>query len=613
MIKKRYMVAGALSAALTACGADIHAPPAGSGAMANSAGGTGGTTGGSAGGTTGGSSNTGGTGGGTGGTSPGAGGTGTGGTGGTGGSGTGGTSGYSGAAGADTTCTPGIPVTSQVPRMKNAAYDAVMHDLLGVTTLATANNVAPSALLSPDSDGSLDQISWTGYQQAAQTVAAEVIGGANKTKFISCDGTSADCLTTTLKTFGRKAFRRPLTDTEVTSFMRLNSLTPKGTADQVAQAMLTAILESPSFIMLPELGQTPDPSGALQLTSYEVATRLSFMLWGSVPDDTLNSLADAGTLTTKDQILSQAQRMLKDPRANAGFARFLHYYAGIEAGSHWVNVQSHDPALYPTFTDASYAPAMAELDSFYDDVVQSGGSFKDLFLSSNAFVNKDTAAIYGLNPASYGTDLMKVQLDANQRPGFLTRAGFLSTFSKYDTTSPILRGAFIITKVLGIPLGQPPPGAINTPVPVGDYTTMRQEIDALTAAEKCKSCHHAYINPAGYVLEHFNSVGTWQDTDPLGGAIDGTGNVIVSSDPNATPQAMSAPLDLMNAIASSQQAKFVYAQQLVAFASNRVPNDNDNCTAQTLTNNMATDGYPLVNLVADYTQADSFRLRTVGN
>ncbi len=612
MIKKRYLVAGALAATLTGCGADIHAPPGGSGAMANSAGGTGGTTGGSTGAITGGSSNTGGTGGGTGGNSSGAGGTGTGGTG-IGGTGTGGTAGYAGGSGGDTTCAPGIPNTSQVPRMKDAAYDAVVHDLLGVTTLATANNVAPSVLLSPDSDGSLDTISWNGYQEAAQTIAAEVIGGANKSKFISCDGSSADCLTTTLKTFGRKAFRRPLTDTEVTSFMRLNSLTPKGTPDQVAQAMLTAILESPSFIMLPELGQVQDASGALQLTNYEIATRLSFMLWGSVPDDMLNAAADAGTLTTKEQILAQAKRMLGDARAAAGFTSFLHYYAGIAAGSHWVNVQTHDPKLYPTFTDASYTPAMAELDSFYEDIVQNGGSFKDLFLSSNAFVNKDTAAIYGLDPTKYGADLVKVELDENQRPGFLTRAGFLSTFSKFDTTSPILRGAFIITKILGIPLGQPPPGAINTPVPMGDYTTMRQEIDALTAAQKCQSCHHGYINPAGYVLEHYNSVGTWQDTDILSGPIDSTGNVIVSSDPNATPQAMSSALDLMKAIAASQEAKFVYAQQLVAYASNRVPNENDNCVARTLSNNMSGDAYPLVNLIADYTQADSFRLRTVGN
>ncbi|HTQ06266.1 MAG TPA: DUF1592 domain-containing protein [Polyangiaceae bacterium] len=602
MIKKRYLVAGALSATLTACGADVHAPPSGMGAMSGTAGGTGGTTGGS-GGTTGGSLNTGGTSSGTGGNSSGGGGTG----------GTGGSSGVAGSGGIASDCAPGIPATSQVPRMKDAAYDAVVNDLLGVTALATAGNVKPSALLSPDSDGSLDDISWNGYQKAAQTIAAEVMAGTNKAKFISCDGSSADCLTTTLKTFGRKAFRRPLTDTEVTSFMRLNSLTPKGTPDQVAQAMLTALLESPSFIMLPELGQNQDPaSGALALTSYEIATRLSFMLWGSVPDDTLSAAADAGMLTTKDQILAQAQRMLKDPRAAGGVTSFLHYYAGITAGSHWVNVTTHDPNKYPTFTDASYTPAMAEMDSFYQDVVLNGGSFKDMFLSPNAFVNKDTAAIYGLNPASYGADLTKVTLDANQRPGFLTRAGFLSTFSHYDTTSPILRGAFIITKVLGIPLGTPPPGAEQTAPPMGDYMTMREEIDALTAPDKCKSCHHGYINPAGYVLEHYDSVGTWQDTDPLGGPIDGTGNVIVSADPNATPVAMSSPLDLMQAIAASDQAKFVYAQQLVAFATNRVPNPNDDCVVATLTSNMASDSYPLVNLIADYTQADSFRLRTVG-
>jgi hypothetical protein len=531
-----------------------------------------------------------------------------------GGAGTGsGTGGAGGAGGATTTvlaCVPGVPPTSQIPRMKDAAYDAVISDLLGLTALSNNGNQPPSSLLSPDSDGAITDIGWNGYLSAAQEIAAEVMAGTNKSKFISCDPTKdTSCLTNTVKSFGRKAFRRPLTDAELTSFMRLNSLTPAGKPLEVAESILYAFLASPSFIQLPELAQDKDGSN-VKLNSYEVATRLSFLLWGTVPDDTLNSAAESGQLTTKDQISAQAQRMLKSDKAKAVVTNFLRYYAGIETGSHWVNNSSHDSSKYPAFTDASYAPAMAEMDAFFQDVVLGGGAFKDLFLGNNAFVSKDTAALYGLAASSYGTQLTKVALDANQRPGFLTRVGFLSTFSKYDVTSAILRGAFISGRVLGVNPGTPNPKFTGLPIPAGDYTTQRQAIEALTAGEPCHSCHGININPSGFVLEHYNSVGMWQDTDPLGGAIDGTADVRFSATDTKT---ITKPVEMMAEIANLPEAKRHYAEQWVAFATGRVPNENDACTVDKLSSSMAKDNYPVLSVIADYTQADSFYRRTVGN
>lgn len=493
--------------------------------------------------------------------------------------------------------------------MKDSAYDGVVRDLLGVTTLASASNQPPSSLLAPDSDGAITDIGWNGYLSAAEKIAAEVMAGSNKSKFISCDASQTSCLTDTVKAFGRKAFRRPLTDAEVTSFLRLASLTPKGQPAEVAEAILYAFLASPSFILLPELAQ--DKSGnSIKLSSYEVATRLSFLLWGTVPDDTLNKAADGGQLTTKDQIVAQAQRMLKNSKASAVVSNFLRYYAGIEVGSHWVNNSSHDSSKYPSYTDASYAPAMAELDAFFQDVVLNGGTFRDLFLSSSGFVTKDTAALYGLKPASYSTQPTKVQLDSTQRPGFLTRVGFLSTFSKYDVTSPILRGAFVSGRILGINPGTPDPSFAKLSPPAGNYTTQRQAIAALTANQPCSSCHGVTINPPGFVLERYNAVGSWQDKDPLGGAIDGTADVVFSKTDTKT---IANPLEMMTAIAGLPEAKRHYAEQWVAFASGRVPNANDTCIVDQISKNMADASYPVLNAIADYTQADSFRLRTVAN
>jgi hypothetical protein len=132
-------------------------------------------------------------------------------------------------------CVQGIPATSQVPRMTDLQYDTVVNDLLGVTTLTTMGNLKPSQLLAADSHGSLTAIGWTGYLTAAQTIAKEVMASAtNKARFISCDPAAGTCLADTIEAFGRKAFRRPMTSTEITSFQRLGNLAPASTPAEIA-------------------------------------------------------------------------------------------------------------------------------------------------------------------------------------------------------------------------------------------------------------------------------------------------------------------------------------------------------------------------------------------
>jgi hypothetical protein len=509
-------------------------------------------------------------------------------------------------------CVNGIAPTTQIPRMTDAQYDNLINDLVGVTALTSNSNLPPSSLLSPDSAGSLDAIGWNGYLTAAQAIAAQVMGNTtSKAKFMSCDPTTntTTCLTTTVQTFGRKVFRRPLTTTEVTSFMRLNSLTPAGTPAQVAQAILAAFLASPSFIMLPELNQTASGS-SFQLNNYELATRLSFLFLNSTPDDTLATAANSTTLMTKAQILTQAKRLLQSPKAASMATAFAQYYLAIQNGSHWLNNTSHDTTKYPAFTASSYAPAMAEINSFFQNVTLNGGTFKDLFLSNVGYVTKDTAALYGLTGTTYTSTPMQVTLDATKRPGFLTRVGFLSTFAHSDVTSPILRGAFITGRVFGINPGQPDAKFLMATPPVGNYTTQRDAVAAMVANQPCLGCHGTFINPPGFVLEHYNAVGTWQDTDPLGGSINGTADVYFSSTDTKT---ISSPSALMTEISTLPNAQYTFAQEWVAFASNRNANGNDACTVNTLSSSLAQSSYTVASMMADYTQADSFSLRTVGN
>ncbi|WP_437521977.1 DUF1592 domain-containing protein [Sorangium sp. So ce726] len=506
-------------------------------------------------------------------------------------------------------CVRGIPVTSQIPRLLNREYDAVVRDLLGVTALASAGNGPPSELLSADYDGELTDIAWNGYLAAAERIAAEVMAGPNRSRFISCDPAAPRCLEATIRAFGRKAFRRPLTDEEVLSFLRLTAVEPQGTPDEIAEAILFAFLASPSFITRPELAQEPEPGGsAVRLSSYEVAARLSFLLWDSIPDDVLNAAADAGQVATKAQILAQAQRMIQNREKTAPIVAAFHRdYAEIGEGSRWGAVD-HDTAMYPDYSPGAVAPMMAEMDALFEEVVFEGGTFKDMFLSNAGFVNRDTAPLYGLDPASFGPELTRVELDPTERPGFLTRVGFLSSFSSHDATDPISRGAFI-TRLLGLRLGPDLP-ADPMPRPPGNYITQRQYIEELTSSAACAVCHGPYINPPGFVLERYDAIGRVQTTDPLGGAIDGTADVAFGRDDVET---IRTPLELMDELGARPAAMHRYAERWVAFATGRQqPNGHDVCDVDLLNLRLSDDGYTILDLLADLTQMDSFRLRVAG-
>jgi hypothetical protein len=442
------------------------------------------------------------------------------------------------------------------------------------------------------------------------------MAGSNRVNFIACDPAAAGCLTETIRAFGRKAFRRPLTDAEVARFATLSQATPPGTPDEVAEATLHAFLVSPSFLQITELATEAEGS-AFKLSPYEVAARLSFLIWGSVPDDLLNTAADNAELGTKDQILMQAQRMIavRDKAAPLIAAYHREYLDMNNEDSHWWKV-SHDLTRYPLYSDALVPLMQAELDRFFEDLAFGGGSFKDLFLSGVAYVNSATAPLYGLDPTAYGTDLTRVELDAAQRPGFLTRAGFLSSFSHFDATSPILRGAYVTVNILGVNPGAPDPNFFLTPPPDGTFYTERAYVEALTNQPACVGCHAPYINPPGFALENYDAIGRWQTLDPRSGGDPGLGAIeptatVTFSDTNV--KTIASPLELMQEISQTPLARRIYAEKVVSSATGRLPNPNDACTVELVDMKLASDGYNILGLLADLTQSDSFRLRVREN
>jgi hypothetical protein len=509
-------------------------------------------------------------------------------------------------------CTPGIPSTTQIPRLKNRQYDAVIRDLLGVT--ATSDGKAPSAGLYTDYEGPMNTDAWRLYREVGAKVAVATMAGANKTKFITCDPAMAGCMKQTITDFGRKAFRRPLTEAEIARFEKLGvdlaKANPAPSAAQIAEATLEAFLVSPSFLQITEL-TTEAEGSSIKLSPYEVAARLSFLLWGSVPDDELNVAANDNKLTTKANILTQAKRMIAVRAKTGPMVSAFHrsYVAMDDPAGHWWKPQ-HDTARFPLYSEAVQAVMPKEMDLFFEEVAFNNGSFKDIFTSNVGFVNKDTAPIYGLDPTSYTSELTKVALDASQRPGFLTRIGFLSSFSRYDGTSPLLRGAFITINMIGLNPGNPPPEAMTTPPPTGTFTTQRAFFEEMTKASNCVGCHAPFINPPGFALENYDSIGKWQTVDLRGGNIDATATVTFSS---TNKQTITSPKQMMDEIAKGDAARRIYAEKWVSFAYARPANPNDACMVNELDTKLASEGYTVLQLLGDLTQADSFRLRVQGS
>ena len=505
-----------------------------------------------------------------------------------------------------TVCTPGIPATSQLPRLTRAEYDKTTRDLLGI-------DMQPSSMLAPDTLGSVDQRAWDGFKAAADSLAPQVLSNATaKAKVLPCTTDNATCINQFVTAFGQKAFRRPLTTAEVSKFTALYTnratLTQTGTFNDAVTLIIKAMLMSPSFITRAETSTATPDGNSYALSSWEMASRLSYTLWGTMPDDMLFTAAQQNKLLAQTDILAQAQRMLQDTKARAKVAEFHAAYALQGDATRWSEA-AHDPQLFPAFKTTMVPTLSSEAAKFFDYITfDMKGTFQDLITKPVAFVDKDLAPIYGLTSTS--TTLQMVNLDATQRAGVFTHAGFLASYSSYNRTSPILRGAFLEKQVLCRTIPAPPPDAAGTPLPAAsaDLNTNRKQVAAQTevAGSACAGCHAPFVNPAGFALEAYDSIGQWQTTEKgTGAAIDSTADVAIG----AKTAHVTGPVDFMTKIAASPEAQNCYAQRLVTFAYERELTNQDVCTVQQLAGKMNTSGYNIISLLTDLTQTQSFRYR----
>ncbi|MET0386976.1 MAG: DUF1592 domain-containing protein [Polyangiales bacterium] len=494
-------------------------------------------------------------------------------------------------------------VSSAYPRLSHRQWALAAQDLLALERTPDVSGFSADAPAATGFDNTTDRLEvsqglWTDYQTASEGLAADVAGSPDKLAKITpagLPGSDPERARAFVTSLGERAFRRPLTSEETSEFAALFQAGPslyagRDALSAGAEVTIQALLQAPAFVYRIENANPPDATGVAKLSDYEVAARLSFMLWDSLPDQQLMAAAKAGELHTAEQIATQAERMLDSARAKDKLLDFHRQLLEL----------SHYDTLRPQGLPADIGPALrTETERFVRAaVIDQPGSFAELFRANYSFVNSAVAEVYGLS-GDFGDDFVRTDLDPEQRAGLLTQPGFL--ISRSGDTAPILRGVFINLKILCADL--PPPPVFTPPRMTG--TTRRERINSVTGAGTCGAgCHAGLINPAGFPLEYFDDLGRYRRQDN-GKTVDGSASYAFSDG----QQTFDGPIEWSQAIASSEQAHACYVKHWLEYGLGRGYTKDDAPLVQRLAAKSLADDLPVKELLTLLVQSPSFSTR----
>ena len=315
------------------------------------------------------------------------------------------------------------------------------------------------------------------------------------------------CAQQILSSLARRAYRRPVSESDVQGLVEFyNQGRLDGGFEGGIQFALERVLVSPDFLFRIEQDPADAQPGAMYaISDIELASRMSFFLWSSPPDDELLILAERGALREPGMLEQQVQRMMADPRADAFIKNFVGQWLYLR------NLEDFypDPAAFPEFDENLRTALQRETELFIDDQIRSNASLLDLLSADYTFVNERLARHYGI-PGVYGSRYRKVTVDGNQRGGLLGHGGLMMVTSYPNRTSPVLRGKFVLENLLGGPPPEPPPNvpALETSSD-GKILTMREAMVMHRENPACRVCHAA-MDPIGFSLENYDVVGKWR-------------------------------------------------------------------------------------------------------
>lgn len=497
----------------------------------------------------------------------------------------------------------GVGWGTRYPRLSHAQYDNTVRDLLrwpeapalSETFALDPDNQAFDTFATRTVSGNL----WTDYQRAAEALAADVTRDQALLGQVAPPDTDA---TTFITSFGQRAFRRPLTGEETVLFVDLFNQAPElfEEGDSFARGVelvIRAMLQSPHFLYRVE-HSTAAEDDRVWLSGFEIASRLSYGLWNTMPSDELLAAADAGELESESGVETWTQAMLDDPRAEdviLSFHEQLFHVSGY--GS-----IAKSATLFPDFT-LELAPVLKqEASLFFKAVsVEEDGGISELLTTPTTHVNDTTAPFYGLS-GSFGSELVRVDLDPTRRAGILTQLGFLSRYASQTQSDPILRGVHLSLDYLCSDL-PPPPDNVPPLPPLSDGQTNRERVADSTAELPCASCHETIINPLGFAFEHYDAIGRYRETDN-GAPVDASAEYRIDGEMVAYEDAV----ELSAILAESVELHACYAEKWLEYVLGRSPSKEEEGVIDSLARTSLSSG-GLRDLITTVTMLDTFRAR----
>jgi mono/diheme cytochrome c family protein len=426
---------------------------------------------------------------------------------------------------------------------------------------------------------------------------------ASRSKIFTCEPKSAKeesaCAKTILTALTRRAFRRPVKDADVQPLLAFYE---KGRAasdfSTGIQQALEAMLVSPDFLFRIEQDPSRYTAGkAYPVSDIELASRLSFFLWSSIPDDQLLDLAERGRLRNATVLQQQVQRMLADQRSDALISNFAGQWLHLRN----VETVTPDPIIFP-FDEALRASFTKETELFVASIIREDRSLLDLLTADHTFVNERLAEHYGI-PKVYGSQFRRVTLTDPNRRGLLGKGSILTVTSYPNRTSVVQRGKWILENLLGTP---PPPPPADVPElqakKDGKPLSLRAQMEQHRSNAVCASCH-ARMDPIGFALENYDGVGKWRDEDS-GIPIDASGRL-----PDGTE--FSGPAGLTQLMVGKYREDFVrtVTEKLMTYALGRGVEYYDNPTVRAIARQAALDNYRMSSLIVSIVKSTPFQMR----
>jgi hypothetical protein len=519
-----------------------------------------------------------------------------------------GASGSGASAGTGPGAVPTNPGPVTLRRLNHAEYNNTVQALFE-TTLTPADDF-PADDLGGDFDTvgsalSLAPAYVRAYESAAHALVNDLFAAdaARRARIITCDvETGGDaCAQSILEAFARKAWRRPVTAEEVATLM-----TPVTTARALGATALdglhnalAAVLMSPFFVFKLEIDPDLAATTPRRLGGHELATRLSYALWSTTPDDVLSAAADAGELGTDEQITAQVDRMLADPRAEALLDTFAAQWLEYD------DLETHEveSAAFPGYGPELARSMRLEARRFIQEFLMSPTAVGTMFNAGFTFVDNTLATHYGLpSPGAAGGEFARVDTTGAPRPGLLTLGAFLTATSLSSRTSPVKRGDFVFSRLLCQTVPPPPPDVPSLPEEGTEGLTLRQRLEQHRADPNCATCH-SLMDPIGFGLENYDAIGAYR-TSEGSLPIDATGTL-----PDGTP--FDGALELSAALAGDGNFGRCLTKKFMTFAIGRLVLNQaeDNAWVDTLSARAAAGDNSLRSIVGSVILSEDFRSR----